>query len=155
MKRKGFILTMDMAVAVAMGAFLLLGGTTWAGIGWIRDFRSDLLREECNLLENAVRRYGQNHLAGENGHLDAKGAYYYTKKQTYPASQKELSKLHDLGYLPGAVKFENFQWRAAGTGAVKDTSVTFYKANSDSTKYRIEVVLPNGSAYVTPGSSSF
>ena len=124
---------------------------------WIRDYQSDALRDECNQLDYAVRRYGQNHLTADisSQHTDEDGTFRYNMVQTYPASQAKLSDLHELGYLLPAVKLDDFQRKASASGVAKDNSVTFYRVNSDATKYRIEVTLPNGKTYVTPGSSSF
>ena len=155
MKASGFVLPTGLALALVIG--FIGSGAIWAGAGWIRDYRSDALRDECNQLDYAVRRYGQNHLAVDTSseHMDADGRFRYNMVQTYPASQSKLSELHDLGYLLSAVKLEDFQLKAGTTGVVADKTVTFYKVNSARTKYRIEVMLPNGKTYVTPGSSSF
>ena len=145
MKLCGFVLSARLVLALVIA--FISSGAIWSGAGWVRDYKSDALRDECNQLDYAVRRYGQNHLAVDTSsqHTDADGNLRYKMVQTYPASQAKLSELHDLGYLLPAVKLDDF----------KSNSATFYKVNSDKTKYRIEVTLPNGKTYVTPGSSSF
>ncbi len=155
MKASGFVLPTGLALALAIG--FIGSGAIWAGAGWIRDYRSDVLRDECDQLDYAVRRYGQNHLAADTSseYTDLNGRLRYNKVQTYPASQASLSELHDLGYLLPAVKLEDFQLKAGTTGVVTDKTVIFYKVNSARTLYRIEVTLPNGKTYTTPGSSSF
>jgi len=147
MKILGFVPPAGLALVLVM---MLVGGgaIVWAGIGWIRDFRSDALRDKCNHLEFAVRRYGQAHLAVDTSseHTDAEETWRYSMMQTYPSSQAKLSELYDLGYLAPSIKLEDFQ---------SEGSATFYTVNNDQTKYKIEVTLPNGKKYVTPGSSSF
>ena len=147
MKILGFVPPAGLALVLVM---MLVGGgaIVWAGIGWIRDFRSDALRDKCNHLEFAVRRYGQAHLAVDTSseHTDAEETWRYNMMQTYPSSQAKLSELYDLGYLTPSIKLEDFQ---------SEGSAVFYTVNTDQTKYRIEVMLPNGKKYVTPGSSSF
>ena len=155
MKTCGFVMPTGLALALAIG--FVASGAIWAGVGWIRDCKSDALRDECNHLDYAVRRYGQNHLAVDlpREHTDTDGNLRYDMVQTYPGSQAKLSELHDLGYLLPAVKLDDFKLKASASGVVKDNSVIFYKVSSDKTKYRIEVTLPNGKTYVTPGSSTF
>ena len=147
MKILGFVPPAGLALVLVM---MLVGGgaIVWTGIGWIRDFRSDALRDKCNHLEFAVRRYGQAHLAVDTSseHTDAEETWRYNMMQTYPSSQAKLSELYDLGYLTPSIKLEDFQ---------SEGSAVFYTVNTDQTKYRIEVMLPNGKKYVTPGSSSF
>lgn len=147
MKMRGFIPPAGLALALVI-AFCGGGAIVWSGLGWIRDYQSDALRDKCNYLDYAVRRYGQSHLAVDTSseHTDAKGTWRYNMIQTYPASQAKLSELYDLGYLGPEIKLEDLQ---------SEGSATFYTVNSDLTQYRIEVVLPNGKKYVTPGSSSF
>ncbi len=150
MKLKGLALTVDMGITLVLLMLLFAGGITWAGIGWIKDFRSDALRDECNQLEFAVRRYGQNHLTADvsSEYYDDDGKLHYNMVQTYPDSQDNLFEtLHTLGYLVPDVKVSDFQISSAGA--------VFYRVNETRTKYRIEVTLPNGKTYVTPGSSSF
>ena len=156
MKLCGFVLSAKLTLALVI-ALILSSGAIWSGAGWIRDYKADALRDECNQLDYAVRRYGQNHQAVDTSseHMDADGKLWYNMVQTYPASQAKLSELYDLGYLRSAVKMEDFKLKSGAAGVAKDDSVTFYRVNSDKTKYRIEVTLPNGKTYVTPGSSSF
>ena len=146
MKLCGFALSARIVLALVIA--FIFSGAAWLGVGWVRDYKSDVLRDECNQLDYAVRRYGQSHLAVDttSQHTDADGNLRYNMVQTYPESQAKLSELHDLGYLLPAVKLDDFK---------SSNSVTFYKVNSDKTKYRIEVTLPNEKNYVTPGSSSF
>ena len=146
MKLCGFALSARIVLALVIA--FIFSGAAWLGVGWVRDYKSDVLRDECNQLDYAVRRYGQSHLAVDttSQHTDADGNLRYNMVQTYPDSQAKLSELHDLGYLLPAVKLDDFK---------SSNSVTFYKVNSDKTKYRIEVTLPNEKNYVTPGSSSF
>lgn len=148
---------MELAVTLAMAAIFLAGSGILAGIGWLRSFQSDALRDACNQLDYAVRRYGQNHLAVDTSsmRLDSEDILRYRLHHAYPPSQTNLSELHDLGYLLPAVKLKDFQLKAVGADVIQDNSVIFYETNSDNTKYRIEVILPNGKTYVTPGSSSF
>lgn len=157
MKCKGFALTLELGLMLAIVTILLASGMSLAGIGWYRNYQSDALRDKCNQLEYAVRRYGQNHLAVDTSsqHYDPDGVLRYRMVQTYPASQAELADLHDLGYLHAQLTLSDFQWKATADGVVQDTAMTFYKVDSTKTKYRIEVILPNGTKYVTPGSSSF
>ena len=147
MKIRGFVPPAGLALVLVM---MLVGGgaIVWAGVGWIRDCRSDTLRDKCNYLEYVVRRYGQSHLAVDTSseHTDAEETWRYNMMQTYPSSQAKLSELYDLGYLTPSIKLEDFQ---------SEGSATFYTVNTDQTMYRIEVTLPNGKKYVTPGSSSF
>ena len=157
MKFKGLALTLDMAIALSIATIMFAGGAVWAGIGWVKDYRSDLLRDECNQLEYALHRYGQNHLTVDltSEHTDSFGKILYNKIHTYPESQEKLDELHKLGYLHSSVEFTDFQWSKSDDIAIRDSSVVFYTVNTDRTKYRIEVTLPNGTTYVTPGSSSF
>ena len=157
MKYKGFAFTLEMGLVLSMVTILLVGGMAVAGVGWYKNYQSDALRDKCNQLDYAVRRYGQNHLAVDTSseHYDSKGKLHYNMVQTYPASQAKLADLHTLGYLHSSLKIEDFQWKSTSNGVVKDKAVTFYTVNSAKTKYKIEVILPNGTKYVTPGSQSF
>ena len=158
MKYKGFALTLEMSLMLIIVTILLTGGISLAGIGWYRNHQSDALKDKCNQLEYAVRRYGQNHLMVDktSEHYDTDKNFRYNMVQTYPASQAKLADLYTLGYLQSQLKIEDFQWKAAADGGViQDKAIVFYKVNDTNTKYRIEVTLPNGEKYVTPGSSSF
>ncbi len=157
MKCKGVAFTLEMAVVLSIVTVLFVGGMAIAGIGWYRNHQSDLLRDKCNQLEYAVRRYGQSHLAVDTSteHFDDDGNFFYSMIQTYPASQSDLTDLYTLGYLNSELKIEDFQIKVT-TGIVSiDNTITFYTANEDKTKYKIEVILPNGTKYITPYSSSF
>ena len=145
-----------MGLVLAMMTVLFVGGMSIAGVGWYKNYQSDMLRDKCNQLDFAVRRYGQNHLSVNTSSesYDSDGKLHYNKVQTYPASQVKLADLHALGYLHPQLKITDFQWKVSGNTVVQDSSVVFYRVNSSCTKYRIEVVLPNGTKYVTPGSST-
>ena len=157
MKYKGVAFSLNMGLALAMVTILLVGGMSLAGVGFYKNYQSDLLRDKCNQLDYAVRRYGQAHLAVDTSseNYDDEGKLHYNMLPTYPAFQAKLADLHSFGYLSTELKISDFQWRSTYNGAVQDTSVIFYRANSNCTAYRIEVMLPNGKKYVTPGSSSF
>ena len=157
MKYKGFALTLELGLMLSFVTILLVGAISFTGIGWYRNYQSDALKDKCNQLEYAVRRYGQNHLLVDKAseHYDSDENFRYNMVQTYPESQAKLADLYTLGYLHFQLKIEDFQYKATPTGFIQDSSVTFYRTNSTKTKYRIEVILPNGTKYVTPGSSSF
>ena len=157
MKYKGFALTLEIALSLVVIIILLSGALSLAGIGWYRNYQSDAFRDKCNQLDYAVRRYGQNHLLVDKAseHYDADENFRYHMVQTYPASQAKLADLHTPGYLHFQLKIEDLQWRpTADGGVIQDSNITFYKTKNTRTKYRIEVILPNGKKYVTPGSSS-
>ena len=157
MKLRGFALTLELAVLLMLMTILIGGGISFATISWYKNYQSDILRDKCNQLEYAVRRYGQNHeivdVSSES--YDAEGKLHYNMLQSYPTSQSGLSVLHTLGFLQSGIKISDFQLKSTSNGVKQDNSVVFYRVNSNYTKYRIEVMLPNGSKYVTPGSSSF
>ncbi len=157
MKLKGLAITLELAVTLVILSIVLFSGIAWAGLGWLRNYQSDMLRDKCNQLDYALRRYGQNHLITDvaSEHFDEDGNFFYSMLQTYPSSQTNLSELHTLGYLHHELKLEEFQTKLTSIGVEKDTSVTFYTVNDDCTKYKVEVMLPNGKKYITPGSSSF
>lgn len=96
MKILGFVPPAGLALVLVM---MLVGGgaIVWAGIGWIRDFRSDALRDKCNHLEFAVRRYGQAHLAVDtfSEHTDAKETWRYNMMHGW-SSRRTLSILQFL-----------------------------------------------------------
>ena len=156
MKLKGFALTLEMGLVLAMVTVIFVGGMAIAGVGWYRNYQSEMLRDKCNQLDYAVRRYGQTHeiVITSSESYDSDGKLHYNMMQTYPSSQSALSDLHKLGYLQSNLKISDFQWKSTASGVVQDNSVVFYRVNSNYTQYRIEVVLPNGTTYVTPGSSS-
>ena len=72
MKMRGFIPPAGLALALVI-AFCGSGAIVWSGLGWIRDYQSDALRDKCNYLDYAVRRYGQSHLTVDTSseHTDA------------------------------------------------------------------------------------
>ena len=156
MKLKGLALTLEMGLVLAMVTVLLVGGMAVAGVGWYRNFQSDALRDKCNQLDYAVRRYGQTHTVVDTASesYDSEGKLHYNRMQSYPPSQARLADLHTLGYLHSELKISDFQWKVSSGAVVKDNSIVFYRVNSNATKYRIEVTLPNGTKYVTPGSSA-
>lgn len=156
MKLKGMAFTLELGIAIAMVTVLVVGGMAVAGVGWYRNFQSDALRDKCNQLDYAVRRYGQTHeiVNTSSERYDSEGKLHYNMMQTYPASQARLADLHTLGYLHSELKISDFQLKVSSGAVVTDNSVVFYRVNSNATKYRIEVTLPNGTKYVTPGSST-
>lgn len=150
LKLRGMVLSLHLAAAVCI-AIVMLGGLGWAGAGWIRSLETDHLKSECDQLDYALFLYGKSHLDVKQGslHFDEDNRLQYSKAWTYPASQSALSELHDKGYLSQDVKFEDFQRKSDGS---KGGSGTFYTVNSDHTKHKIEVILPSGKKYKTPGS---
>ena len=93
MKIRGFVPPAGLALVLVM---MLVGGgaIVWAGVGWIRDCRSDALRDKCNYLEYVVRRYGQSHLAVDTSseHTDAEETWRYNMMHGW-SSRRTLSVL--------------------------------------------------------------
>lgn len=147
---------MELAVALVMITVIFGAGVALAGVGWYKNMQSDALRDKCNQLEYALQRYGQAHEVVDTSSesYDSEGKLHYNMIRTYPTSQANLSILHDLGFLHRSLKISDFQWTASGNSVIQDSSVVFYKVSNDYTKYKIEVTLPNGKKYTTPGSSN-
>lgn len=133
MKRRGYLSITVALVVVFIG--MLAGSALW-NVSIIHNAKADELRAECSAIDRSLEIWSKSHRAikEETIRYQEDGHVYYEKERVYPAS---LEELRELGYV----------WRGM------DGSSFRYNTQGNETGYHLEVELPMGATYVSPGSS--
>lgn len=132
-KRRGYL---SIAVALVVVFIGILAGSVLFNVSIIHNVKADQLRAECSMIDRSLEMWSKSHRAikKETIQYPADGRVSYEKKRVYPASLEELK---ELGYV----------WRGM------DGSIFRYSTEGSDTGYHLEVDLPMGVTYVSPGST--
>lgn len=107
----------------------------------IKNYRTEQLKETAAILDKALEAYSRAHIGVKAGSPDlSSGKLTYDKTRLYPENLEELIRVRsEQGYLSENINLDDFSYE---TETDSDDVMT----------YKLEVTLPDGSVYLSPGS---
>lgn len=140
-KLRGFALLSTMAAITAV--IILFSGGVYLGSKVIRDYRTDVMVRECDVLDHALQQYAMSHTSIQEGsetYTEEKGVQFQPDR-VFPATLKELGVVRDeQAYFAKTIDLTQF-----------DYSVTTDPTTKQHT-YTLSVHMPNGFYYTSPMS---
>lgn len=139
-KSKGY--TVYSSIMYVALIIIMFAGGIIAGYQVIDNYKSDSLIRQCDILDRSLQIYSKMHKAVllNSVNLDEDGKLNYYNTRIYPNTLDELGIIQDeQGYFAQEIDISKFTY-----------SVT--KDENGSMKYRLGVILPNGTFYTSPQS---
>lgn len=152
LKRKGIAFSLEMVFnLIVIG--LVFGGGLYLGMQTVENCRRELLIEQAKAIDHALDRFAKAHIGVDGTTVTLnkeKMKLNYDKMRYYPETLQELGVIRDdFGYLSKHLKFK-----------LLDTTVHYdvfqYSVNKEANgkmTYQLEVLLPDGYIYTSPGSN--
>jgi len=138
-KLEGFAL-LNTTIAIAVIIIVFAGGVL-LGSKVVRDYRTEVVMRECNVLDDALHQYAVSHTSIQAGSVkyDSTNGVQFTPDRVYPATLKELGVVRDeQAYFAKNIDLTKFD----------------YKVSTDPTTklhtYTLAVHMPNGFYYTSP-----
>lgn len=130
-------LSLSVILSVMM-VLIVMVGLSVAGVNIVRGVKTDKLKAECDVIDHALETWASAHkrVVEASIHQDEEGRTYYGMERQYPETLEQLGELQVYGYIPRSIDKSGFR----------------YATRDHATRYRLEVNLPDGSVYVSPGS---
>ena len=122
---------------------ILFAGGVYLGSNVVKDYRSDVLARECDVLDQALALYAKSHMEIQEDSIsyDADTSKLtYTKAKSYPATLKDLGVVRDeQAYFTKEIDLSKFDYTVSTDADGKTT-------------YKLGVHMPNGYYYTSPYS---
>ena len=136
MKKQGFILFQFYIIAVVVLVVMSVGiGTS---IKMVANFQTNNLKTQCDVLDRSLEKWTKSHkVVNETSvYCEVNKGLIYERQRLYPVTLVELGEVQNMGYFVNNIDLSQF---------------TYYTLDGG-TKYRLEVMLPDGSTYRSPQS---
>lgn len=150
-KKAGLLYSVQMVFVMIMVMIIFSGGV-YLGSQTVDNYRRDMLIEQSKAIDHALQMYAKAHLAVDTSTCvinDEKTKLKYTKTRIYPNNLQELGVIRDnFGYLSRHLKFQSLD------NVNYDLfRYSVQKSDDGNMTYQLEVKLPNGYNYTSPGSN--
>jgi len=138
-KLHGFVLLNTVLAIVTI--IIVFSGGVFLGSKVVRDYKTEVVMRECNVLDDALHQYAMSHTSIQSGSVkyDSTNGVQFTPDRVYPESLTELGVVRDeQAYFAKNIDLTKF-----------DYSVT---TNPDTKlhTYTLAVHMPNGFYYTSP-----
>ena len=129
-------------VAACLMLLIALGSGFYLGSHVVRDYKTQAIMRECDVIDSALSRYSLSHINLQPDTVTYSGTstvISYTKDRSYPASLADLGVLRDeQGYFADVIDLSKFDYAVS------------VDATTHVATYTLGVTLPNGFYYVSP-----
>lgn len=140
-KLSGFALISTTIAIVTV--IIVFSGGVYLGSKVVRDYRTEVVMRECDVLDDALHQYAMSHtsIQSDSVKYDEKNGVQFTPDRIYPETLKELGVVRDeQAYFAKNIDLTKFD----------------YKVTTDATTklhtYTLAVHMPNGFYYTSPMS---
>lgn len=137
MKKKGYIAFSMLLVYV----FLLMAFSAgiYGGNLFVSNMKVENLVTQCNVIDTSLEVWSKSHTAVDVASVTYENEKtHFNKKRLYPEDLTELGIIQNMGYF---------------SRSTIDLSQFKYSTLDDGTSYVLEVTLPNGAVFQSPGSN--
>lgn len=136
MKKKGYIAFSTLLIYVL---FIMAFSTGVYGGGlFVTNMRVTNLVTQCSVIDSSLEGWSKSHTGVDVASITYENdKTHFTKKRLYPETLSELGIIQNMGYF---------------SRSTIDLSQFRYITLDDGTSYVLEVNLPNGSVFQSPGS---
>lgn len=140
MKKRGILLYQ--LVLVLLITLIVFGIGVTTGNNVMKNVRTDNLRSQCNIIDRSLEAYAKSHrgVTTTSVTYNSEGKVSYTQNRQYPENLTELGEIQDKGYFSTSIDLTKFTYSMA---QVSDGTMV----------YKLEVHLPDGTVYTSPGSN--
>lgn len=136
MKKNGFIV-LETLIQVLL-ILVLFGAGITAGTRAVQNFTTYDLKSQCDVLDRTLEMWAKAHQGVEESSItqNEDGKLVYKRQRLYPLNLSELGEVQNMKYFSQNIDIQKFM----------------YSTQDGGTKYKLEVILPDGTVYKSPRS---
>lgn len=136
LKKKGFILIRYILFVIL--TLIVCGSLIGGGVSTYKNFKTKELIAQCDVIDRTLESWVKNHNSVDIESISYRddGKMLYKKRSLYPRNLIELGQVQDMGYYVKNIDLSKFNYYSFDNG----------------TKYKLEVILPDGSVYTSSKS---
>lgn len=137
MKKDGFIILGTLIQVLLI--LILFGAGITVGTRAVQNFTTYDLKSQCDILDRSLEMWAKAHRGVEESSIkqNEEGKLFYNRQRLYPLNLSELGEVQNMRYFSRTIDLQKFT----------------YSTQDGGTKYKLEVVLPDGTVYKSPHST--
>lgn len=148
-KLKGAYLVIKLLLAFILIGFSAVAGV-YSGSDVIDSYKASLIQQEAESLDHALKQYSKSHTTSyPTGKIDDRGVPITRTYGIYPEFD-ELEHQVRYGYISSLLAPRLKDWGSHGSDS--RSGDFYYETSADRRAYLLQVQLPNGYVYTSPGS---